>query len=320
MGSFQLLDVAIGVVFIYALFALVVSSLNEAIANLLNSRAQHLYRGVAKLLGSSSGGESYVDKLYAHPLIQTLLREPVIALGARKKGGLPSYIHPDTFVSALLLQKWSSAMPARALASWADIENAIKALPEDMPIKVKLLEFAGRADSDMAKFYAAFNTWFDNEMNVVSNWYKQKTHKVTLVLAVAVAAAMNVDSIALVNTLSTNPAVRATVVAQAQLYAQEAPQRAASAPPPSDGAGAQQDKALELIKKTGLTFDWKGWQWSSKPTAAEKTALLWKCLGLLITALAISLGAPFWFDVLQKIISVRASGQTPAEHTRAKNK
>ena len=36
-----------------------------------------------------------------------------------------------------------------------------------------------------------------------------------------------------------------------------------------------------------------------------------KWLGFLITAFAISLGAPFWFDLLNKFINLRVSGAKP---------
>lgn len=36
-------------------------------------------------------------------------------------------------------------------------------------------------------------------------------------------------------------------------------------------------------------------------------------IGFLLTALAISLGAPFWFDLLNKFVNVRAGGNNPAE-------
>jgi len=39
---------------------------------------------------------------------------------------------------------------------------------------------------------------------------------------------------------------------------------------------------------------------------------LGKLLGLLITAAAISQGAPFWFDLLSKVGNLRSSGTVPA--------
>lgn len=47
-------------------------------------------------------------------------------------------------------------------------------------------------------------------------------------------------------------------------------------------------------------------------------AAFWtKVLGLLMTALAISLGAPFWFDLLNKVISIRAAGRSPEEKAKS---
>jgi hypothetical protein len=40
--------------------------------------------------------------------------------------------------------------------------------------------------------------------------------------------------------------------------------------------------------------------------------LLW-LLGVLLTALAATLGAPFWFDVLKKLINIRSAGIAPKQ-------
>jgi hypothetical protein len=37
-----------------------------------------------------------------------------------------------------------------------------------------------------------------------------------------------------------------------------------------------------------------------------------KLLGCLMTALAVSLGAPFWFDSLGRLVNLRATGARPA--------
>lgn len=42
-----------------------------------------------------------------------------------------------------------------------------------------------------------------------------------------------------------------------------------------------------------------------------------KLLGLLMTALAISMGAPFWFDTLNKVISIRGAGRSPTERAKS---
>jgi hypothetical protein len=42
-----------------------------------------------------------------------------------------------------------------------------------------------------------------------------------------------------------------------------------------------------------------------------------KLLGWLLTAIAISLGAPFWFDLLNKVISIRGAGRSPEEKPKS---
>ena len=39
-----------------------------------------------------------------------------------------------------------------------------------------------------------------------------------------------------------------------------------------------------------------------------------KLLGFLLTALAVSLGAPFWFDLLKKLVNIRSAGARPYEN------
>ena len=49
------------------------------------------------------------------------------------------------------------------------------------------------------------------------------------------------------------------------------------------------------------------------PLFTDVAGWLSKLLGILITAIASSQGAPFWFDVLKKVINVRLTGLNPSE-------
>lgn len=44
-----------------------------------------------------------------------------------------------------------------------------------------------------------------------------------------------------------------------------------------------------------------------------------RLIGFVITALALSLGAPFWFDLLKKLVSIRSSGVKPEEKSKVGN-
>ena len=43
-----------------------------------------------------------------------------------------------------------------------------------------------------------------------------------------------------------------------------------------------------------------------------------KVIGWLITGLAVALGAPFWFDLLNKLVNLRGAGPRPAPATPSK--
>ena len=64
------LEVVLGLSFLFALLSLVVSGANEPIAAELKWRARKLERGIVNLLANRGDA----DALYRHPLIQSLYR------------------------------------------------------------------------------------------------------------------------------------------------------------------------------------------------------------------------------------------------------
>lgn len=119
-----ILDVAIGTVFVFLLFSLVVSALNEVILSKLDQRAKFLQKGLAELLG----GADHAKKLCEHGLIN--------ALSLTNK---PSYIPAGAFVTALLdivTKDLNTQQPALSEANAGlltklilDIQNAKAGLP-----------------------------------------------------------------------------------------------------------------------------------------------------------------------------------------------
>ena len=54
--------------------------------------------------------------------------------------------------------------------------------------------------------------------------------------------------------------------------------------------------------------------WSTRPHNLQGWAT--RVLGLLLTAAALTLGAPFWFDLLNKVANLRTAGPKPADTTK----
>ncbi|HEV7518661.1 MAG TPA: hypothetical protein VGR07_20385, partial [Thermoanaerobaculia bacterium] len=141
MFGSAILDVAIGLIFVYLIVSLMVTAVTELISSWRRWRAATLYLGIQNLL-DAPGTQTWAAKLYDHPLIQGL--SPLVtkapadakaAAAANLKGG-PSYIPSRTFAVALLdtLRHEARQGIEAALANIADPTSpearaAIDALP-----------------------------------------------------------------------------------------------------------------------------------------------------------------------------------------------
>jgi hypothetical protein len=373
MFGSSIIDIAIGMVFIYLLLSLICSAANELIERYSRKRGTDLENGLKEMLRS----DDLVKMVYEHPLVYSLYSKPYVP-GAKT---LPSYIPARNFALALMdiaapesikgAAGASSTLPPRfnAEAIRAFISTNAN-LPE--PIKKALTTFTHASGNDAAKLRENVENWFDSSMDRVSGFYKRRSQLIILLLGLALSILLNVDSIALVQKLSTERAMRDSLVAAATEYAKtnptptpsSSPASAASptaaASPKAQGSPASSSSRaaaggtpsaspnpnaspsagtiaaasptpvasptpcvtgdtpecriklnLAEINKLGLPIGWTR-QESVPPDPRQLTGLTWQAwgmriLGWLITALALSLGAPFWFDMLNKFMVVRAT-------------
>ena len=107
MFNTQILDVAIGLIFVYLLLSLICSAANEVIELWLKNRAADLERGLRELLNDPQAN-GLVNQIYSHHLISGLFEgqfnrgvlRPINRLLGRVN--LPSYIPARNFALALM--------------------------------------------------------------------------------------------------------------------------------------------------------------------------------------------------------------------------
>jgi hypothetical protein len=85
---------------------------------------------------------------------------------------------------------------------------------------------------------------------------------------------------------------------------------AAAAPKFTPEIQAIQDDATQLRK---FPVGWGSWSLKSAEGSEAPVVIILKILGLILTAIAISLGAPFWFDLLNTFMNLRATGEKPVK-------
>ncbi len=303
------LDTAIGLAFLFALLALIASGINEAIAGFLKLRAANLENALRHMLERTDdpGAASPVsmDRMMAQPMLDSLSPE----------GAKPSYIPSPVFASTLLdmLDLLAPAGPAERDDPVAALTARIDMKLPDGKLKAALQALVREAQGDRDRLRVGVERWYDATMDRVSGWYKRRAQKVLLVIGIVIAVSINADAIGIANTLWTNPSQRAAVVAAAE--------RAADARPT---ATAGETDKLEAVSDTvgdvnalALPLGWNNQEGDPRNVPEGVGGILLKLAGLLLTAAAIGLGAPFWFDLIGKGASLRAAGRKPPRSQEA---
>ncbi len=297
LGS-GILDVAIGLAFVYLLLSFVCSAAGELLEGILKNRAKDLERGLRELLHDASG-TGLVKSIYEHPLICGFFAG---CYDPAKKRNLPSYIPAESFARALLdLVPAAQTASAPASSGAAPASAPAVAVPEPVARAVAILRES--AGPDMEKARANVEAWFNASMERVSGWYKRRSQTVIFCFGLVLALIINADSITIANGLANDKAARDSLVVAAQAYAQENQNLPTGAKPDE-----RIKENLNTISSIGLPI---GWDTRTTETAPGRIPTGWgwglKMIGCLLTAAATSLGAPFWFDLLNKFITVRST-------------
>jgi hypothetical protein len=278
MFGSTIIEVAIGLIFIYFLMSMISSHINELIAQWMQWRSKDLDAAIRRMLADPELG----NKVMNHPLITGL---------ASRAGAKPAYIPPNTFALALFDAIAPAGDAPTALERVRD--QVVKSLPQSRASQA-LLAIIDRANGDIERARAGTVEWFNAAMDRLSGAYKRRIQLLTLCVALVLTLLFGADTLAIADALFKEPTLRAAVTGAAQ-----------NASSTQVAPGAQSvGQIVEQLEKTGLPLGWG---------ALPADALGWfkKVIGLLVTTLAVSLGAPFWFDVLRNVSNLRSSGPPP---------
>lgn len=151
------------------------------------------------------------------------------------------------------------------------------------------------------QFQKEVEQWFDHGMERATSVYKRNARGVAFFIGITIAIVANVDSLHIIDRLSTDSFMRKTI----NYYSEELIN---NNPNPSE-------LKIEDIKNqvNAASDDLKlpiGWGQKLTDKIVENkssTSLVWvkKILGWIISGIAISMGADFWFNLLKKIVDVK---------------
>ncbi len=193
-----------------------------------------------------------------------------------------------------------------------------------------VLSALDHSTGDVAQVKLNIERWFNGTMDRASGWYKRRTQAVLFLLGFAVAAGLNIDALHVMQRLTADKAFRDVIVKEAaSISAPDAPGAAASGI-----QVARMTNAKQALEKLAMPIGWRNWSptpvvgapavhvralfvprqlcWPLEATPCQRQQWLgtdWLVVlcGWLVTAFAVMLGAPFWFDVLNKFMVIRST-------------
>lgn len=303
MTGIPTLDVLIALAFIFLIYSLMSSIVAEIIADLLRLRARNLEMYLRFML-SDDNKMRWNDifglrSKYKFDLFHSFLELPSIKNLSRKrlfqKSG-PSYMKAETFVEGLV------DTLAHKTAGKTELEKLVSGIKKyaerDQDTAQHLERMLEKSQNDLHKFKAELERWFDNSMERCASSYKQLVQWKLLIIGFGIAVLFNVDIISISQKLSQNEALAKQMALTAtQLI--------------------ENNKTMEELNDKVLMYQ-NNIEASLGLSDPDSNKNPHKYLGYLIAALGISLGAPFWFDLLGKLVKLRSAVQPSQSATSKK--
>ena len=378
MSSSGIIDLVIGLTFVFGVAAALASVATELIARLIGLRGAYLLSGLRELV---DGGEASTDLGQAEQDYKNmqgiigrrmvtpaeppsapaetpsatgaLLGGPILrnqgmagqitsrkfTLSATRQTGrlpkmtadrktgslwshrrsLPSYISSRSFAEAVIDLVVPDPVGQTTMTT---IQQGIDALPPTMsPLKPSLEALAKNAGDDIGRFRASVEQWYDDHMDRVSGWYKRHVATITLVAGAILVVLLNINALTIGRTLYTESTV-STAVSNVAAKVTSCP-----ATESQQECLANLQAQLSAAATAGLPIGWGTVRDCTQPGARcnwldqrgifsrhgnSGWQLVLALIGFLIMIIALVPGAQFWFGLLSKLGTLRATGPKPA--------
>ena len=324
------LDVLIGLVVVILALSMAVTVVTQSLTAILNSRGRHLKRGLQDLLRqldpalTATISDAIATKVLTHPLVSgsntPIAGEGRMAWLRHLVGGARygNVIHREEFTKLLMAlasgegsnaldatnrQVLLQALGRNGVADPAGTLAAVRGFAMELEKTSPALANAARQNlaflhAGPSDLVAKINSWFDQTMDRTSQRFTASTRAITFAGAFVVAFGLQVDTPSLANRLAMDDTLRDAFVQQAQAMNAS---RAASAPaaPTEPAQNIEADYRAFLADNGILRLPSHRDYWTGFGSLSA-------VFGMLVTALLLSLGAPFWYGALARLLQLRS--------------
>ena len=280
LGS-QALETAIGLALMFFVLATAASAITEIYASAMKKRARDLEAALTTMFESG---------------------ELPAGLGAVAPAEVAAFVERATGRAR------TSYLSAK---SFADAATELVAKGKNIGVLRSRMETLSReARGRIDEVKSGLETWFDEAMASAQDAYSKWASWFLFGTGLVLAVALNASVVNTAQTLWTDSAARAAVV--------EAAGNAESATGACDEKGSAVEQArcsVDAVSTFQLPIGWGATQrdgWNGSDVSSIAWWWLTHVVGWLLTAVLLMLGAPFWFDLLGKLVNLRAGGPRPS--------
>lgn len=256
-----------------------------------------------------------------------------------QSGALTARLRPSLSDLTALLDPNSptyAELVALAQREGAAVQSLLQRLQTEVippKLRASLTTLAHRAEakvqaagSEINQFQQEIESWFNHGMERASGVYRRNVKGVGLLIGLAIAFTLNADTFYMFHRLSTDQAIRSSILQTADQL--EVRSLSSTEELADELSISELSERLETdLRSVGIAVEETLSDYplpigrSEAMLAAQQAAesnwpiplIPQRVLGWAITALALSMGASFWFDLLRKVTSVRSSGNKPKD-------
>lgn len=327
MFDSPIVEVVIGLTFLFLVLSLCATALVEGVIEWRQWRGRLLHNKLRVLLGKRLVDMFYKDrricdlasgkaslparsawggKFDRAPILGALWRkwlgwgvftstsrhEAMLIARSMNARRLPSQIPDQVFADVILDWLQGIELPWQLEPDYA----APDAIPNDLAVLWQAMSV--RAGGSQEALSTELRQWYAQSMERTTGEFKRRVRFALYGAGLILVLATNADTIRLASSLYNYPSFRAQNLAMAEQVFAACPEGPRDCVPLKEF----RDSVLKSPTGTGLL----GWADSQGRQLWGSSALVWAIVGWLLTILAIGLGADFWFGALKKMLTLRA--------------
>jgi hypothetical protein len=271
----QWFDTFVGMVVVLLGLSLIVMIVTQVVSTILNLRGRNLKNGIKILVENAD--MNLTD--YAETISQKALSHPLISdtWSIRKEWNLATTVRPDELKNILDILAESGTQP------WREV------------LQQKLTDIQTSIDK-----------WFDGSMDRASQYFAMNIRFITVLFSIVIAFSLHLDAYSLFSQISDNPEIRAKLMVSSDALLKQAEVGLGTTSPVTKADIDKLKEQVNSIKDIKNDILNAKLQLIPQPYPGflvyKFNRHFW---GVLAMAGLLSLGAPFWFNILKRMSNLR---------------